>query len=264
MYYSSKIKNDKVNLLYGEPKMLEGLAVIELDNPPVNALSLGVLEELYEIFQYLNDDKNLKLIQINHKNSHFSAGADLKERSTMNDEDTLLYLEKINKCFTLLENIKVPTICWIKGGAVLGGGAELALCCDFIIAVDLDGLEFKIGFPETSIGIIPGAGGTYRLLKKMNLSDAKYWIFSGKIFSIKEAFSAGFIDLIFDDMYKAASFVESFLSKSRTALIAAKASINKCYLETDRKKQSLIELEEYKKTLGSIEREEALKKYKEK
>jgi len=242
----------------------KGLAYIKLDNPPVNALSLSVIDSLHEILLHIDRDKDIKLVQIGHEGNHFSAGADLKERSAMSNEESLKFLDKINDCFDLIENLEIPTICYLRGGAVLGGGAELALCCDFIIGDD--GSDYRIGFPETSIGIIPGAGGTYRIYKKMNQGIAKYWVLSGKQFSLKEAYDDGFIDLIFpsNDYDEQYDFQNLFLKKSRTSLMAAKKSMNKCYLETDRKKQRLIELEEYKKTLNSPERKEALEKYKKK
>ena len=97
----------------------------------------------------------------------------------------------------------------------------------------------------------------------MNLGLAKYWILSGKQFSQKEAHHDGFVDFI-KDTFEYEQFTRSFSKNSRTSLVAAKKSMNKCYLELDRKKQRLIELKEYKETLGSSERKEALKKYREK
>ena len=92
----------------------------------------------------------------------------------------------------------------------------------------------------------------------MNISTAKFWILSGKTFSLDEAIGDGFIDIRHNTLNELFSCLES---NSRTSLIAAKASMNKCYLDLDRKKQRMIEFKEYKKTLGSPERKEALKKY---
>jgi len=243
---------------------LEMVAHIILKNPPVNALSAKLLEELHSVFSDINQNKNIKLAWIYSLGKHFSAGADLKEKSLMSDKETLEYIDNINRCFNLLENLEVPTICGIHG-ATLGGGAELALCCDIIIVKPEDNdKNHKIGFPEVNLGIIPGAGGTYRIYKKMNPGFAKYWVLSGKQFSLKEAYEYGFVDFIFDTNDDFSKFLKSFLNTSRTSLIAAKKSMNKCYLESDRKKQGLIELEGYKKTLESPEKKEALEKYKKK
>ncbi len=247
----------------------DGPAVISLCNPPVNALSIDLVKELHHTLLYFStpacDKENFKYLKITGGGSlcrHFSAGADLKERALMDKRETLEFISELNKVFNLLESIEIPTIAVIEG-ATLGGGAELALCCDFIAVKKREpsSKDFKIGFPETTIGIIPGAGGTYRILKKMNMSIAKRWILSGKTFSLKEAIKDGFVDFDSDQLLK---FEQCLLSNSRTSLIAAKASIDKCYLEIDRKKQRLIELEEYKKTLDSSERAETLKKYKKK
>mgnify|MGYP001158303659 CR=1 FL=1 len=161
----------------------------------------------------------------------------------------------------MIEDLEVPTICLISG-ATLGGGAELALCCDIIISHT--DAEHKIGFPEVGLGIIPGAGGTYRILKKMNQGAAKRWILSGNQFSLEDACKDGFVDFNFQNNDDCEILIKSFLNNSRISLIAAKASMNKCYLETNRKQQRLIELDEYKKTLDSPERKEALGKYKKK
>ena len=245
----------------------DGNVQIYLDNPPVNAFSMKLIEELYNALSDISKDKNFKFLTIHARGDNFSAGADLRERASMSEKEVLKFLDKLNNCFDLLENLEIPTIAVIKG-AVLGGGAELALCCDIIVA-DVQEREssVKIGFPEATLGIIPGAGGTYRINKKMNPGAAKHWILSGRTFSVKEAFNYGFIDMIIEASAHDSDWSQlynSLLSNSRTSLIAAKKSMNKCYLETDRKKQRLIELEEYKKTLDSPERKEALKKYKKK
>tara|TARA_Y100000994_G_scaffold109970_1_gene90368 strand:- start:1634 stop:2407 length:774 start_codon:yes stop_codon:yes gene_type:complete len=240
----------------------EDIIYIALNNPPVNALSNQVVDELQDALSYIEKNKKYKALQIGGVGGIFSAGADLKERSKMSDSDTILFIDKLNDCFDIIENLEIPTVANISGAA-LGGGAELALCCDFIAVYhDLKyKKEPKIGFPETTIGIIPGAGGTYRIFKKMNSSTAKRWILSGKAFSFQEAIEDGFVDF---DSSQLSEFYDYLRANSRTSLVAAKASMNKCYLETDRKKQRLIELEEYKKTLNSPDRKEALKKYKKK
>jgi len=263
----------------------DGHVHIDLNNPPVNALSSQLIDKLYDVLFNINKNKNFKFLSIGGVDQHFSAGADLKERASMSEQEALKFLDKLNNCFDLLENLEIPTIATIHG-ATLGGGAELALCCDIIVA-DIDSSsssyndvyddfeefschtskeEFRVGFPEATLGIIPGAGGTYRIYKKMNLSHAKHWILSGKIFSLEEAVNCGFIDIVDTGTVLGVytSLYEALLENSRTSLISAKKSMNKCYLENDRKKQRIIELEEYKKTLNSPERKEALRKYKKK
>ena len=241
-----------------------GNVQLTLNNPPVNAFSVELVKELYNALSIIDKNNNFKFLTVLGNGDNFSAGADLKERTLMSDEEALEFLNKLNKCFDLIENLKIPTICIIRGAA-LGGGAELALCCDIIVAdVEENEDSIKIGFPETTLGIIPGAGGTYRIYKKMNQGIAKYWIFSGKQFSLEEACKYGFVDHINNYTSDHHKIVNPILENSRTSLVAAKKSMNKCYLESDRKKQGLIELEGYKKTLESPEKKEALEKYKKK
>ena len=109
----------------------------------------------------------------------------------MNIKETEVFLKKINKLFCDIENLNVPTLASINGAA-LGGGLELALCCDFRIASE----NSILGLTETSLGIIPGAGGIFRLSKLIGLSKAKYWIYTARKFKATEAFEYNFVNFI--------------------------------------------------------------------
>ena len=202
-----------------------GHVSIELDNPPVNALSVSLVDQLSEAILNVAEMDDVKLLTVGGSKHHFSAGADLKERSKMSDKEAMQFLEKLNNCFDLIENLEIPTIAYIKG-ATLGGGAELALCCDMIVGkptrVGIPCALHKIGFPETKLGIIPGAGGTYRIYKKMPQGVAKYWIVSANTFSLEKAFEHGFVDLIIKQESDYFKLVSSILYNSKTSLMAAK------------------------------------------
>ena len=110
----------------------DGIMFINFNRPPVNALSTDFIKELKDIFLDINKQKNIRVVIINSLNDNFCAGADLKERKIMSLDGADIALDNLNECFNLIENCRVPTIAAINGYC-LGGGAELALCCDFRI-----------------------------------------------------------------------------------------------------------------------------------
>ena len=237
----------------------DGICFVLLNNPPVNALSSDMIRNLTEAFEKIIENKNLKAVIISSTQKHFCAGADLKERSQMDSKETIDTVQNIGNCFQLLTNINIPTICAINGAA-LGGGAELALCADFRIASE----SAIIGFPETSIGIIPGAGGTQRLSRLIGVSKSKYWIFSSRKFQAEDAFSDGFVDFLTNDnelLDTALSLASEFVDNSKAAIKLAKKSID----EGDGlniNKALELEFKHYKLTLKNNDRTKALKKYK--
>ena len=170
-------------------------------------------------------------------------------------------LEDINNCFNKLADLPIPTVAAINGAA-MGGGAEFALCCDFRVIAE----SAMIGFPETGLGIIPGAGGTQRLPKLIGPAKAKYWIFSGRKFTAEEALEEGVVDFISEEselIETAIDISDEFLANAPLALRAAKRAIL-AGLETDLKKGLRIEQDAYETTLNTEDRNEALNAFDEK
>ena len=189
----------------------------------------------------------------------FCAGADLKERSIMNDTEALTTLQKYRDLFNDIYEINCPTIARIHGFA-LGGGLELAMCCDFRVAIE----QTVLGFPETSIGIIPGAGGTQRFSKLIGIGKAKEWIFTANRYTAKEAFEVKVLDLVFKEEQKMDNYIDSFsneiLKNSKTAIAASKRAIDYS-LNNSIDKGLDFERKEYLKTLKSKLRKKTLNRY---
>ena len=185
----------------------------------------------------INFDK-YTAVAITSNLKHFSAGADLKERSTFTHRQTLDFLDLINICFHKIENIPIPTIAVING-ACLGGGLELALSCDFRIASE----DSILGFPEASIGIIPGAGGTQRMTRLCGISKSMKWIFSSEKFTAKQALADGVVDFlpqidVVDFLFK---FSNVLRANSKNSIKLAKSSINSSFIIMDiTKKENCI------------------------
>ncbi|CAI5968284.1 unnamed protein product, partial [Closterium sp. NIES-65] len=118
----------------------------------------------------------------------FCAGADLKERKGMTQEEAEAFVSSLREAFTDLENLPVPTVAAVEGAA-LGGGLEMLLACDIRVA----GFNARFGLPETSLAIIPGAGGTQRLPRLVGASRAKELIFTARVVRADEALSLGIV-----------------------------------------------------------------------
>ena len=231
------------------------VCIISLNRSPVNALSLDLLYNLNKIFNEINNDDQIRIVILKSDLNNFSAGADLKERKIMSKDDANEALDNFNKCFNSIENLNKPTICVINGYC-LGGGAELALSFDIRIGTP----DCLIGFPEVSIGIIPGAGGTQRLPKIVGLSNAKYWIYTAKKFNSDESLKYGFLNFISKENNSidlALNIANDILKNAPIAVKCAKSSINNSF-NKDISKGLQIERSAYKISLNSKDRDEAL------
>ena len=233
------------------------ILTITLSNNSVNTISINILEELDKAIDDINYDK-IRCIIFNSDQSHFCAGADLKERSGFSHKQTIDFLDSLNHLYNKIEQLEIPSISVING-ACLGGGLELALSCDFRI-----GCENSVySFPETSIGIIPGAGGTQRMTRLTGISKSMEWIFTSKRYSSDEALSDGVIDFLVNssDINEFVDeFVSSIIKNAPIAIKAAKKSINSAFIDLGFK----VEREQYLNTLKSEDRNEGLSSFKDK
>ncbi len=235
----------------------DGIAFINLNNKPVNALNSKVLEDLDKVINHIIDNNKCKLVVFRSLQKHFSAGADLKERKSMSYNQAYKFLKKINSTFNKIENLQVPTIASINGAA-LGGGLELALCCDFRIASE----NSYLGLPETSLGIIPGAGGIFRLSKIIGISKAKYWIFTAQKFSSESAHEDGVVDFLSKEdelLGVTLEIAQEILENAPLALKASKQLLNKYYDNIDNLNQ--IQEEAYSIVMESDDKKEALEAF---
>ena len=236
------------------------IVILEINNPPVNALSSDLLLELRDKLIKINKSKAIQVVIITSSLIHFSAGADLKERSIMDNKTVNNALDLFNDSFNLIERSTKITICALNG-YVLGGGAELSLCCDFRLGSE----DMIFGFPEVSIGIIPGAGGTQRLAKLIGIANAKYLIMTAEKINSKTALQFGLISnvckrnkLIFESI----KLSNKILSNAPIALINAKKAINSLY-NTNIDYELKNERKYYNRTINTADRKEALNAFNE-
>jgi enoyl-CoA hydratase/carnithine racemase len=202
----------------------DGVGTIRLDRPPMNALSSAVQNEIRDAALAATADKAIRAVVVYGGPKVLAAGADVKEMVQWSYTDAVDRSAELADCFSAVARIPKPTIAAVTGFA-LGGGCELALCCDLRIAGD----NAKLGQPEILLGIIPGAGGTQRLTRLIGPARAKDLIFTGRFVNANEALGMGLVDRVVapDDVYEVAFAVATQLAQGAPyALRAAKEAID--------------------------------------
>ncbi len=190
----------------------EGVATLTLNRPPVNVLNIEMMEEINTYFEGLLKEKALKLLVIQAAGKAFSAGVDVGEH--LGD---LVYkmIEVFHRMFRLMDGLKVPSISVVNGSA-LGGGCELAVYCDMVIATE----KAKFGQPEIQVGVFPPIAAL-AFPRMMGRKRAMELILSGDVISVQEALALGMINKIVAEASLAdevGRFVEKFKKLSGIVL----------------------------------------------
>jgi len=205
-------------------EVADGIGTIRLARPPMNALNRQIQEEIRACALEAGAREDIRAVIVYGGEKVFAAGADIKEMASLGYTDMALRAHELSGSFSAVAAIPKPTIAAITGYA-LGGGFELALCCDFRIAGD----NAKVGQPEILLGIIPGAGGTQRLARLVGPAKAKDIVFTGRFVDAQEALLMGLVDAVVapDDVYTSAvQMAGKFAKGPAAALRAAKAAID--------------------------------------
>lgn len=202
------------------------IALIQLNRPKeLNALNLQLMQELREALQKLDKDENVRVIILTGNDQAFAAGADIKQMADKTAVDML-----ITDQFSTWDQIrktKKPVIAAVSGFA-LGGGCELAMTCDMIIASE----SAKFGQPEIKIGVLPGAGGTQRLTKAIGKAKAMELVLTGRFLSAEEALSYHLINKVVPvEMYlrEAVMLASEIAQMSPIATQLAKEAVNRSF-----------------------------------
>jgi enoyl-CoA hydratase/carnithine racemase len=203
----------------------DGVATIHLQRPPMNALNLQMQREIEAAAQEFGARTDVGAVIVYGGPRVFAAGADIKEMAGMSYQDMLRASVGLQGAFSAVARIPQPTIAAVTGYA-LGGGCELALCCDMRIAA----VDAKLGQPEILLGIIPGAGGTQRLPRLVGVSRAKELIMTGRHVAADEARAIGLVNQVVpaDEVYQTAKELAVRLARGPAlALRAAKEAIDR-------------------------------------
>jgi enoyl-CoA hydratase/carnithine racemase len=202
----------------------QAVATIRLDRPPMNALNAQVQAEIADAARQVTGDDQVRAVVIYGGEKVFAAGADIKEMEQASYADMLTNCRRLQDAFNLVARIGKPVVAAITGYA-LGGGLELALCADFRVA----GESAKVGQPEITLGVIPGAGGTQRLPRLVGPARAKDIVFTGRFVGALEALGIGLVDKVVPDaqVHQAAvDMVARYAGGPALALRAAKQAID--------------------------------------
>ena len=206
------------------------VGLIRLDRPKaLNALNAQLMSELADALLKFEADENIRAIVLTGNEKAFAAGADITEMRPKSFVD--VFRENMFVTETeAFERVRKPVIAAVAGYA-LGGGCELAMTCDFIIAAD----TAKFGQPEINLGVIPGIGGTQRLTRFVGKSKAMEMTLTGRFMDAEEAERAGLVSRVVpaDDLIdEAISAATKIADKSPLAVMAAKEAVNRSYETT--------------------------------
>jgi len=203
----------------------QALAIITLNRPQVyNALNDELIDELGQVVAVVEEDPQVRAVILTGGSKFFVSGADIAHMANADTLKIYWFVNKSNRVFDRLEELPCPTIAAINGPA-LGGGCELAMCCDFRIA----GESAVFGQPEILFGILPGAGGTQRLARLIGPSRAKELIYLGEHIKASQALDIGLVNRVVADeqvMDEAKKFAAKLMEKPAIALRFAKEAIN--------------------------------------
>ncbi len=239
----------------------DGVTTVTLDSPPVNALGRRLVGDLEAALKKLKEDATVRCLVLRSGGKHFCAGADLKERRTMSEEEVEAFVPRLAGVCHGVAELPFPTIAAVRGAAA-GGGCELALACDLRILAD----DAKIGLRETALAIIPGAGGTQRLPRLAGPATAKRWIFGAEMHDAGTALADGVADRVVgsDELDAAArAWAATIAINGPVALRLAKKAIEQgADLPLDDGLK--LEWDCYQGVLKTADRVEALKAFAEK
>jgi enoyl-CoA hydratase/carnithine racemase len=211
-------------------EVADGVGTIRLDRPKMNAISVQVQEELRAAAAEATERDDVRAVVVYGGERVFAAGNDVKEMADMSHVDMVKRSGPLQSAVTAIARIPKPVVAAVTGYA-LGGGCELALAADVRFAAE----NAVLGQPEVLLGIIPGAGGTQRLIRLVGPSRAKDIIFTGRFVKADEALAIGLVDRVLpaDRVYdEAVAWARQFSAAAAYAVRAAKECIDRG-LETD-------------------------------
>lgn len=202
------------------------IALIQLNRPrELNALNTQLMQEIRDSLQQLDRNDRVRVVIITGNDQAFAAGADIKQMADKSAVD--MFMIDQFSTWDQIRKTKKPVIAAVSGFC-LGGGCELAMTCDMIIASE----TARFGQPEIKIGVMPGAGGTQRLTRAIGKAKTMEMVLTGRFISAEEALSSGLINKVAPvEMYlrEAVSLATEIAQMSPVATQLAKESVNRAF-----------------------------------
>jgi enoyl-CoA hydratase len=239
------------------------VATVTIDRPKaLNALNPETLAELGEITDEIERDRSLRAVVVTGRGDKaFVAGADIAAMERMSAVDARRFAQLGQRIFRKLELLAQPVIAAVNGFA-LGGGLELALACDLILA----SANARFGQPEINLGIVPGFGGTQRLPARVGIARAREMIYSGAMIDAEEAYRIGLVNRVVEPeklLEEAAALARSLAEKAPVAMQEAKAAIG-ASADLDLENGCRYESEAFAVCFGTEDRSEGMRAFLEK
>lgn len=241
----------------------DGIGCLTFNRPKaLNALNPKTLDELADVVERSRlDDKLRVLVLTGSGDKAFVAGADISEFTRMNSLQARLFAEKGQDIFFRIEQLPKPVIACVNGFA-LGGGAELAMSCDFIYASD----KARFGQPEVNLGIMPGFGGTQRLARLVGRAKAKELCMTAEMIDAQQAGELGLVAKVFPAehlMEETMKVARSLAAKPAGVLRSIKRVVD-CGIDVDLRSGCALEAEAFGVCFGSEDRDEGVNAFLEK
>ncbi|MPM23450.1 Short-chain-enoyl-CoA hydratase [bioreactor metagenome] len=240
----------------------DGIGIATINRPEVlNALNSTVIVELQQLVSEMENDSDLRAVIFTGEGRSFVAGADIAEQCPLDLAGGRAWGRRGSALFRRIEQLEVPTIAAVNGFA-LGGGCELAMACDIILASE----KAKFGQPEVTLGITPGFSGTQRLARRIGAARAKELIFSGRMVKADEAKEIGLVNGVYSPetlMESAMAMAKSFTKNAPIAVRYSKACIERG-LQVDLDSGIAIENELFAMCFGTEDQKEGMTAFLEK
>ncbi|NPA80970.1 MAG: crotonase [Thermotogae bacterium] len=244
-----------------EVEKREGIAIVRINRPDkLNALAPEVLEDLEKAVDMINEDEEVRVAIITGTGKAFVAGADIKYIGTLDEEGGYRMAKFGQRVFSKIEDSPKVFIAAVNGYA-LGGGSELALACDIIVASE----NAVFGQPEVDLGIMPGWGATQRMTRKLGQGWAKYLILTGERISAHKAYEIGLVQKVVNHdnlMDEAINLAQTLASKGPLAVSLSKEAINRAFQLGDFGFEYEAKL--FARTVGSEDKDEGVRAFFEK
>jgi enoyl-CoA hydratase/carnithine racemase len=235
----------------------DGVATVTLDRPEArNAISSALATELAEVFEPLSTSPEVRAVLLTGAGDRaFCAGADLRERGGFDDHGWFVQREIFRRAFGAVRRCPLPTVAAVFGYA-LGGGCELALCCDLVVAAD----DASLGLPEVQLGLVPAGGGTQLLVRRVGPAVAKDLVLTGRRVDAAEAARLGLVDRVVpraELLAAAHGLAGQIAANAPTAVRLAKWAID---LGADLAREAALEVEDqaWRRAVLSADRREGI------
>ena len=238
----------------------DAVAIVTLHRPEaLNALSATVMSEVGDVLGSLDRDEEVGCVILTGSEKAFAAGADIKEMASRDYPE--MYLEDWFAGWDAVTSFRKPLIAAVAGFA-LGGGCELAMMCDFIIAAD----NARFGQPEIKLGVMPGMGGSQRLTRAIGKAKAMEMILTGRMMDAEEAERSGLVARVVDGpslLDEAFAAAETIASMSTPIAMMAKEAVNRAY-ETTLAEGVLFERRVFHAMFATVDQKEGMAAFAEK